>query len=155
MSASVSPRVEGDTPVHTIVVDWDGTAVPAVWPDRATEFNPGFEKSMRRLHAEGFHIVIDSARLNPLDPWTGLERDPAFRAQEIQYIRDMLDRAGLGFIHVHTKLGKPGGSVYVDDKAERYGGRPGSWDKVTEKILIRLGKEDAVFPAYDYEEEAA
>lgn len=62
-------------------------------------------------------------------------------------MRDMLDRAGLGFIDIWTKEGKPGGSAYIDDKAERYSGRAKSWDKVTDKILLRLGKEEAVFPA--------
>lgn len=152
MITSPSPRVEGDTPVHTVVVDWDGTAVPQAWPERPTTFMPGFVHNMRRLHAEGVRIVIDSARLGPTDPWTGLPRDPAYRAGEIAYIRDMLDRHGLGFIRIHTSLGKPGGSVYVDDKGERYGGRPKSWDRVTDRILMRLGKEDAIFPAFDNEE---
>jgi hypothetical protein len=149
-----APRVEGDTPVHTIVVDWDGTAVPSMWPEKPSEFMPGFVKNMHRLHDAGYHIVIDSARLNPNDPWTGQERDSSYRFGEIQYIRDLLDRHGLGFIRIHTKLGKPGGSVYVDDKGERYGQRPGSWDKVTDKIMLRLGKEAAVFPAYHDQEVA-
>jgi hypothetical protein len=38
--------------------------------------------------------------------------------------------------------------------AERYSGSPRSWDRVTDKILLRLGKEDAVFPPLTYEEEA-
>jgi hypothetical protein len=142
----VTKRVEGDTPTHVAVIDWDGTAVPAVWPERATEFMPGFVKNMRRLNKAGVQIIIHSARLNPYDAWTRELRDPAYLAEETQYIRDMLDRAGLGFIGIYTRPGKPGGSVYVDDKAERYSGRPGSWDKVTDKILLRLGKEEAVFP---------
>ena len=155
LPAAARPRVSGDTPVHTIVVDWDGTAVPSMWPERPTEFMPGFVDNMHRLHDAGCRIIIDSARLNPLDPWTGMQRDPAHRVGEIAYIRDMLDRAGLGFINVWTKLGKPGGSVYVDDKGERYGGRPGSWDKVTDKILLRIGREEAVFPAYWIDAEEA
>jgi hypothetical protein len=71
---------------------------------------------------------------------------------EVQWMRDMLDREGLTFVGIWTKEGKPGGSVYIDDKAERYGGRANSWDRVTEKVLLRLGKEDAVFPAQLEEE---
>lgn len=141
-----SPRVEGDTKVHTAVIDWDGTAVPSMWPERAMEFMPGFVKSMNRLHKAGIRAVISSARLSPWDPWTGLRRDPGFVAEEYQYVRDMLDRAGLGYIDIWMKEGKPGGSVYVDDKAERYGGRAKSWDRVTDRILMRLGKEDPHFP---------
>jgi len=110
---------------------------------------PGFVKNMRRLNKAGIRLVIASARISPYDPWTGQRRDPAIVATEIAYIRHMLDEAGLTFIDIWTREGKPGGSVYVDDKAERYGGRPGSWDKVTDRILIRLGKEEAIFPAME------
>jgi len=144
-----SPRVYGDTPVHTAVIDWDGTAVPSMWPDRAEEFNPGFVENMKRLHREGIRVLIASARLSPYDPWTSQRRPPEHVFEEIQHMRNLLDRHGLGFVDIWTKEGKPGGSVYVDDKAERYGGRPGSWDKVTDKILMRLGKEEAIFPPFD------
>lgn len=140
------PSVMGDTPIHTAIIDWDGTAVPAMWPERPTEFMPGFVKNMKRLHRAGVRIVIASARISPWDPWTGERRSPGYVFEEVAAIRDLLDTHGLGFIDIWTKDGKPGGSVYVDDKGERYGGRPGSWDKVTDKILLRLGKEEAVFP---------
>lgn len=145
-------RTEGDTPVHTIVVDWDGTAVPSVWPDHATEFMPGFVKAMRRFHKEGFRLMILSARLSPWDPWTGRRRHPSHSATERAIMRDMLDRAGLSYIDIWTKEGKPGGSVYIDDKAERYGGHTKSWDAMITRVLARLGKEDAIFPAHDGEE---
>jgi hypothetical protein len=145
----VSPRPErpGDTPVHTAIIDWDGTAVPSMWPEQPTEFMPGFVENMHRLHGEGWKITIFSARLSPYDPWTSLERDPAIVAAEHQYVRMMLDLHGLTFVDVWRKSGKPGGDVYVDDKAERYGGRPGSWTRVVDKILTRAGVP--VFPAFD------
>lgn len=149
--SSTSPRVEGDTPTHTVIVDWDGTAVPAMWPERPTEFMPGFIDAMHRLNRAGVKLTIFSARLSPYDPWTSMRRDPGIVAGEVQYIRNMLDAHGLTFIDVWTKEGKPGGSVYVDDKAERYNGCVKCWDKVTTKILTRLGKEDAIFPAFRQE----
>lgn len=145
------PRVMGDTPVHTAIIDWDGTAVPAVWPERPRDFMPGFVENMRRLHNAGVKLIIFSARLSPWDPYTSMRRPEAHVAAEVQYIRDMLDRAGLTFIDIWTKEGKPGGSVYVDDKAERYPGTKKGWDKVTDRILLRLGKEEAVFPAFRQE----
>ena len=145
----VKPTVVGDTPVHTGIIDWDGTAVPALWPERPTEFMPGFVKNMKRMHRAGIRLIISSARLSPWDPWTGQRRDQEHVMGEVQYIRDLLDRNGLGFIDIWLKEGKPGGSFYVDDKCERYPGRPGSWDKVTDRILLRLGKEEAVFPAQE------
>ena len=145
------PRVWGDTPVHTINVDWDGTAVPAMWPERPTEFMPGFEEAMRRLHAAGFKLQVWTARISPYDPWTSLRRDPAVVAGEIQYIRGLLDQHGLTFIDIWTKEGKPGGSAYVDDKAERYTGRAGSWAKMADKLIARLGSETPHFPAFNQE----
>ena len=148
---SDSPRVWGDTPVHTAIIDWDGTAVPAMWPEQPTEFMPGFVQAMHRLHEAGWKIVIFSARLSPYDPWTSRKRPAAHHAQEFQYIRHMLDEAGLTFVDIWRKEGKPGGSVYVDDKAERYNGRPGSWRRVTDKILARAG--EPYFPAFDQDAE--
>lgn len=144
---SRKPRVAGDTPVHTAIIDWDGTAVPAVWPGRPTEFMPGFVDAMRRLHQAGWKVTIFSARLSPYDPWTSKRRPEHVVAAEYAYVRDMLDRHGLTFVDIWRKEGKPGGDVYVDDKAERYNGRPGSWKRVVEKILARAG--DPVFPAFD------
>lgn len=138
-----------DTPVHTAIIDWDGTAVPAVWPERATEFMPGFVQEMRRLDRAGWVITIFSARLSPYDPWTSRRRPDAVVQDEINYVRQMLDDHGLTFIRVWTLPGKPGGDVYVDDKAERYGGTPGSWRRVVDKILLRAG--EPVFPEFDME----
>lgn len=145
------PRVVGDTPVHQIIVDWDGTAVPPMWPERPTVFMPGFVESMNRLHAAGFKLVIASARLSPYDPWTSERRPQEIVDEEIAAMRALLDQHGLTFIDIWTKEGKPGGSVYIDDKAERYNGCNGCWRRLTDKILIRLGAEEAVFPAFNQE----
>lgn len=136
-----------DTRVHTAVIDWDGTAVPSMWPERPYSFMPGFVDSMVRLHEAGWRLTVFSARLSPYDPWTSQRRPAHEVAAEYQYVRDMLDRAGLSFVDIWRKEGKPGGDVYVDDKAERYGGRPGSWKRVTERILRRVG--EPMFPAFD------
>lgn len=142
-------RVEGDTPRHTAIIDWDGTAVPAMWPERPDEFMPGFVRNMKRLHAAGWRVTIFSARLSPFDPWTSRRRPPEVVAEEVQYVRDMLDRHGLTFVDIWMLEGKPGGDVYVDDKAERYTGSARSWDRVTDKILLRAGSDAPIFPAFD------
>lgn len=147
-----SPRVMGDTPVHTAIIDWDGTAVPAMWPKRPTEFMPGFVESMNRLHNAGWKVTIFSARLSPWDPFTFQRRPAHVIAAEINYVRQMLDSHGLTYVDIWTKEGKPGGSVYVDDKAERYNPSPRAWRRVTDRILLRAGQEDAVFPAFDQQE---
>jgi hypothetical protein len=134
---------------HTVVVDWDGTAVPSCWPGRPTTFLPGFVENMFRLHRAGIHLLIHSARLTPFDPITSMAKSPAAVAEEVQYVRSTLDSAGLTFIDIWVKPGKPQGSAYVDDKAERYHGCRRCWDKVTDKILLRLGREEAVFPPFN------
>lgn len=140
---------------HTVIVDWDGTAVPSCWPGQPKEFMPGFEKNMHRLHEAGIRLLVQSARLNPYDPYTGFERDPAIVAGEVAYMRSLLDSHGLTFIDIWTRPGKASGDVYVDDKGERYGGRSRSWDKVTDKILMRLADETPQFPnLYDVTEAA-
>ena len=147
----MTPRVVGDTPVHTVVVDWDGTAVPAMWPERPTEFMPGFVEAMKLMHRAGLKLVIFSARLSPYDPWTSERRPAEHVAAEVQYIRNLLDRYGLTFVDIWTKEGKPGGSVYIDDKAERYNGCRRCWEKVAAKVLMRLASERPEFPAFRQE----
>jgi hypothetical protein len=141
-----SPKVWGDTPRHTINVDWDGTAVPAMWPERPTTFLPGFVEAMRRFRDAGHPVRIWTARINPIDPWTGQRRAAADVYAEVLYIREALDDAGLQFVDIYTGEGKPGGAVYIDDKAERYNPGAKSWARLADKILLRLDNEEPIFP---------
>lgn len=140
---------------HTVVIDWDGTAVPAAWPERPDEFLPGFVEAVNKLQDAGLHTLIFSARLSPYEPGSLTERDPALVWEEVQYIRDMLDNAGLRSTNIWTGQGKPTGFVYVDDRAERYNGRPGSWRAMTQKILIRAAQENPRFAAVTREQSDA
>lgn len=140
------PKAWGDTPRHVHNVDWDGCAVPSMWPERPTKFMPGFVEAMRRLRDAGHAVRIHTARINPMDPWTGKRRSDEEIAAEIQYIRDTLDEGGLKFVEIYTAEGKPGGSTYIDDKAERYNGGARSWTTLIDKILLRLEDEAPTFP---------
>lgn len=122
----------------TIVVDFDGTLVENKWPGIGN-WMPGAIKAMLDLHHAGYKIILFSARLSSSDPFTGNDRPPGEVMTEVQKVRSMLDKAGLTFIQIWTKAGKPGGAVYIDDRAERYNGRPGSWAKMVRRILIREG----------------
>lgn len=139
--------------VHTIAVDWDGTAVDAEWPKQPTEFRPGFVKAMRAFHDEGHALLIHTARLNPYDALTHRERPEYLVAAEYQYIRSMLDSHGLSFIGIWDKPGKPSASIYIDDKAERYNPSNNAWAAMQHRVLVRLGKTDAEFPAFALEAE--
>ena len=127
---------------NRVVVDWDGTAVKAKWPEQTREFMPGFVAAMRRFHEEGFPIVIESARFNPCDYYTQKPsaKAAAQAAAERAYVRNTLDEAGLTFIDIHDQPGKPTGMVYIDDKGERYNGGKNSWARMVDRVLIRAGR---------------
>ena len=154
-SSSARPSVWGDTPRHVLNIDWDGCAVPAAWPDRPDNFHPGFVEAMHRFNKAGHPIRIWTARINPRDPWTGERRPDDVVEEEVQYIRDMLDSHGLQFIEIYRDEGKPGGAVYIDDKAERYNAGPRSWARLADKILLRLDGEEPVFPHIPTQEVAS
>lgn len=139
---------------RTVILDWDGTLVTATWPVQSREWMPGAVEAIMRMHATGkFHFKVASARLSPYDPHTFTRRDAAVIAGEVQYIRNMLDDAGLTFVDIWTLEGKPGGDVYVDDKAERYAGHAKSWAKLADKIILRFCKsgDEDIFPEFDQE----
>ena len=136
---------------HTIIVDWDGTAVRNHWPDKVAEWMPGFLDAARAFHKAGLSVVIHSSRFNPHNPYTGRGDDPYWIAEakaNAQFIRHSLDQAGLSFVGVWDKPGKPTGSVYIDDKAERYNPSNNAWKAMTARVLLRLGDEEAAFPAF-------
>jgi hypothetical protein len=148
---TTGPRVWGDEPKHVINVDWDGTVVPAAWPERPVELMPGAAKALQRFHAAGHPVRIWTARINPIDPWTGERRPDDVVQVEIDYIRSVLDVNGLDFVEIYTAEGKPGGAVYIDDKAERYTGGLKSWDRLADKVLLRLSGEKPIFPHHTQE----
>jgi hypothetical protein len=129
-----------------IVVDFDGTLVEQAWPDIG-DWMPGAREAMRAFDNAGYQVLLFSARLSPFDPWGNVRR-PEDVAAEVARVRHTLDLAGLTFIRIWTAPGKPPGAVYIDDRAERYGGRVGSWRAMTEKVLMRMGAEEFAFPVF-------
>lgn len=129
---------------NTIVVDWDGTLQTDAWPSWG-EWQKGAVKAMHRLHNAGLHLMVASARLSPYEyhEWPArIERDQFDYAHDINMVRERLDAAGLPFVEIWTDRGKPPGGTYIDDNAVWYPGRPGSWDAVATKVLMKYGKED-------------
>jgi hypothetical protein len=136
---------------HTVILDWDGTLVPALWPERPTEFMPGAVDAVLAMHHAGLKLTVCSARMNPYDPYTGVKIAPALVAIEKDYIRNTLDRMGLTFVDIWDRPGKPSGSAYVDDKAYRYSGTKGAWKAVANTIIMHLAEQEPVFPAFPYD----
>ena len=120
----------------SIVVDFDGTLVESAWPDIG-DWMPGAIEAMFNLHLLGFHIILNSVRLLPIHYQTGTELSPAFVMIETQKVRAKLEEAGLGFIEIWNRAGKPPAAVYIDDRAERYYGTAKAWDRLVEKIAYR------------------
>lgn len=142
--------VSGQTRRHTICVDLDGTLVVNKWPELG-DWMPGAVQAMQDFHNAGCKVILYSARLNPYDPWVFARRDPIIVYQAKQEVRAKLDSAGLHFVQIYDLEGKPGASVYIDDRAERYLGRNNSWKKMTEKVLMRLDLDEPEVPEFDYE----
>lgn len=97
---------------------------------------PGAVDALHDL-AKHARLTIYSARLAPVYP-DGSTRPEAEAAAEVSYIRQMLDDAGLTMVDIHTSPWKPSAIAYVDDRAERYTGRPGSWKAMKEKLMARI-----------------
>lgn len=125
----------------TAVIDWDGTLVQSNWPNRPTEPLEGAVDALHRLNALGARLMIDSCRISPMNPYDEGERSAADVAIERQYVRSTLDSWGCSFVDIHHTKGKPGGNVYVDDRALWYPGRDRSWDALVNVIAGRLGLE--------------
>lgn len=122
-----------------IVVDLDGTLVDEKWPELG-DFLPGAVEAMQTFHNLGHTITVDSCRLNPHKMFSRELRDPEELEAEIQRLRDKLDSAGLSFVYIWTKHGKPHADIYIDNKGERFpNSGPNSWRRLTEKVLVRLG----------------
>jgi len=135
---------------HTVILDWDGTLVPAKWPEQPKEWMPGAVNAVFAMHRAGLKLVVHSARMNPYDPWTGKMIDPARVRVEQQYIRDMLDREGMTFVDIWDRPGKPSGSAYVDDKGYRYTGTQRAWHAMANTLIMHLAEQEPPFPAFPF-----
>lgn len=113
------------------------------------EFMPGAIEALFRLNQAGFKQIVNTARMNPYDPWTSMLIDPAKVEAEKQYVRAALDAKGLSFVDIWDRPGKPSGSAYTDDKGWRYTGTAGAWKALANKLIIALDGEAPLFPAFD------
>jgi len=111
---------------------------------------PGATDAVRAFHRAGFKVLVFSIRLSPF--WfDGSLREPADVEKSVAEVRQKLDEAGLAFVGIWTKAGKPPYSVLIDDKAERYHGTAGAWRRLTEKVMLRLGVEEPLYADWDWE----
>lgn len=117
-----------------LAVDWDGTCVPQAWPEKPREWLSGALEALLALQ-DDYRIVIHTSRIAPVWPGNEYPRNPADVQEEINYIREMLDDAGLPGIEVWQKPWKPPAYAFIDDRAVKYRGRPNSWRNLIGKFL--------------------
>lgn len=125
---------------RTVVLDLDGTIVENRWPELGS-LMPGAAEEIPKLHKAGIALVLQSCRLSPVNPFTGTLNDPEVTEREIEKVRSMLDRSGLGFVRIWTGPGKAGGWRYVDDRGVYYPGTAGGWKRVVQKLLLAAGED--------------
>ena len=126
-----------------IAVDWDGTCVPNAWPDQPAEWLPGAVDALHAL-TQFARVTIHTSRIAPAEYLTELPRPPEKVAQEVAYIRGMLDEAGLTMVDIHQKPWKPSAIAYVDDKGVHYTGRPNAWRHLVPKLAAMCGVKEEV-----------
>jgi len=117
----------------TVVVDWDGTCVPARWPEKPTEWLPGAREGLRQLLLLDYEVLIHSARLHAFDI-NLIDPNPT-RDEDFAYIREMLDSAGLEEVGICMDS-KPPAVAYVDDRAVRF---DGDWGQVVADLAGESG----------------
>ena len=127
----------------TLAIDWDGTLVQSRWPEQTQEWMPGAVEALHAL-TEYARIVIYTCRIAPVEFVTEFPRPAAKVQGEINYIRQMLDDAGLSAVAIHTDPWKPYADAYVDDKAVHYRGRPNSWRNLVDKLAAICGETEEV-----------
>ena len=120
-------------------MDWDGTCVEQVWPAYG-DWLPGAKKALKKL-TEKYHVYIWSTRIVGVSfhDWEK-PLPPKAVEEEIAYIREMLDEAGLDEVDIFVSypgdvVGKLSAVAYIDDKALRF---DGDWPR-TLRQLNRLG----------------
>lgn len=127
----------------TISVDWDGTLVPSRWPERPLEWLPGALDALWTLQTFA-RVVIHTCRIAPVDPSEQVTFSPEKVAIEVNYIRGMLDEAGLTMVEIHQKPWKPSAVAYVDDRGVHYSGRKDAWKHLVPKLAVMCGVKEEV-----------
>ena len=117
---------------NRVVVDWDGTCVPQVWPENPQVWEDGAVEAMKAFLSAGYEVYISSTRLAPrqIDEVEKVPQGERYR--QYRYIRKMLNEAGLDQVGIWRRPWKPGAKFYIDDKGVRY---EGDWQAVREEVL--------------------
>ena len=91
-----------------IAVDLDDTLLIGCFPGAGSPM-PNIITRMRLLKEKGCRIIIHTSRINP--------HYAEQREEQLETIRDALDKYGIPYDEIWTGEGKPLACCYVDDKA--------------------------------------
>jgi neutral trehalase len=115
----------------TVVVDFDGTILPYVFPD-VTEPYPEAVKTLRLLKDAGWHITIHTCRTANYWRMIGDKKIPR-QEKAIKTITDYMEKYDIPFDSIWL-ADKPLADLYIDDRGVEASG--GDWSKVLEKIGV-------------------
>ena len=131
-----------DVPVF--VCDWDGTLVSDYHYPEQGEWLPGAVEALRELLKHG-EVLIYTMRVSPYERY--YDGDERYRRtkEDVDFqllsIYNMLDAEGLHEVRVHTTLGKPAATYYIDNQAIEF---RGGWGEVLSRVLGEPGTENSV-----------
>jgi len=111
---------------NTILLDFDGSCAPFSWPKKPGPPYPGLVEALKRLKAEGFHIVIFTARM-----WKGW--GPAYRQKQITEMLDWLAENKIPFDEVTNE--KRPALWMIDDRALGVPTTKFGWEVLASHIL--------------------
>lgn len=114
----------------TIIVDWDSTCVDGRYPEHG-DWLRGAREALRKLLEQGYRVRIHSCRTHRIGWDERSVISDEQRMKEINYILDMLDKAGLHEVELITSVDKPSALWYIDDRSI---GFRGNWRKVLREI---------------------
>lgn len=115
---------------NRIVVDLDGTLVQLAWPDLGW-WLAGAREALQSWLDQGYEVVVFSTRLSDMEVDEITPRAYSDHQFEIDRLRQLLDDEGLVDVKLWLEPYKPGGLVYIDDKAVRF---EGNWEDTYARV---------------------
>jgi len=112
-----------------IVIDFDGTILPHVFPNVTAPY-PDTREALKTLKATGFNIIIHTVRTANFWTMLGDKKIPR-GADAVQVVKDYLEKYDLPYDDIWL-ADKPIAYFYVDDRAINI--KNGDWKSVLEKI---------------------
>jgi predicted HAD superfamily phosphohydrolase YqeG len=116
--------------VKTIVLDFDGTIMPHVWPKFAPPFS-GVKDAIARMRQAGYKVMVHTCRTASYWEMMGNHQIPRMD-EAIEQVRNYLKEYGIVVDGIWT-ADKPVATYYVDDRAIQF---KGDWNDVCQQMGV-------------------